>query len=94
VAPGFEALAELLTQLIRDLPAIHLPEDEAVDATTAATELLGELVQEAPDPGVIRRGLQSIKGVLASVALTAVAGAEAGAGDLARHYVNSLHLPL
>lgn len=93
VTPGFEALAELLTKLIPQLPAFGLEEDEAVEAATVATEILAEIVEEEPDAGVVRRGLRSLKGILAPVAIKSADGAGDGASELARDFVSGLNLP-
>ncbi|MET4645534.1 hypothetical protein OH781_31715 [Streptomyces sp. NBC_01550] len=91
VAPGFEALAELVTDLLRQLPQAGLADQDREDADSAAREVLATITQpEAPEPGRLRRALAMLKGALAPVATGAVAGTAVGAQEWARTAIEGL----
>ncbi|MFI2203256.1 hypothetical protein ACH47Z_21230 [Streptomyces sp. NPDC020192] len=90
-APGYEALAQLVGQLLRQLPESGLAEQDRADAEAAAAEVLAEVTgPEAPEPGRLRRALNTLKGALAPVAMGASAGAAAGAEQWAHEAVRNL----
>lgn len=91
VAPGFEALAELVTDLLRQLPQAGLADQDREDAGSAAREVLATITQpEAPEPGRLRRALAMLKGALAPVATGVVAGTAVGAQEWARTAIEGL----
>ncbi|MQY39729.1 hypothetical protein SRB17_77560 [Streptomyces sp. RB17] len=90
-APGFEALAQLVGDLLLQLPQAGLAEQDQVDAEAAAEEVLAEITgPEAPEPGRLRRALNGLKGALAPVATGAAAGVEAGAQEWAHEAIRNL----
>ncbi|MET9586023.1 hypothetical protein ABZY10_23540 [Streptomyces sp. NPDC006539] len=91
VAPGFEALAELVTDLLRQLPQAGLADQDREDADSAAREVLATITQpEAPEPGRLRRAIAMLKGALAPVATGVVAGTAVGAQEWARTAIEGL----
>ncbi|MFC8235669.1 hypothetical protein [Streptomyces sp. NPDC057284] len=91
VAPGFEALAELVTDLLRQLPQAGLADQDREDADSAAREVLATITQpEAPEPGRLRRALAMLRGALAPVATGVVAGTAVGAQEWARTAIEGL----
>lgn len=90
IAPGYEALAKLLTGLLASLPAFGLPNGDVDEAKSTAETVLGEVVKDEPDQGVIKRGVTMLKGLLAPVAAgvgTAVSGESA---ELAKMVIEGL----
>lgn len=81
VAPGFEALAAAVGEVLKQLPNIGIPAADLQDAEDAAHEILAEVTHIAPSQGKIRRALNAIKGVLAPVASGVAAAAGAAAGQ-------------
>ncbi|MCX4766212.1 hypothetical protein OG562_35595 [Streptomyces sp. NBC_01275] len=91
VAPGFEALAHLVTELRRQLPGAGLADQDREDADAAAQEVLAELTgPQTPEPGRLRRALNGLKGALAPVATGVAAGAAVGAQEWAQEAIRSL----
>ncbi|MFF3935956.1 hypothetical protein [Streptomyces phaeofaciens] len=91
VAPGFEALAQLVTDLRRRLPDAGLADRDREDADAAAQEVLAEITgPDAPEPGRLRRALNGLKGALAPVATGAAAGATVGAQEWAQEAIRGL----
>ncbi|GAB7105621.1 hypothetical protein JCM4814A_39350 [Streptomyces phaeofaciens JCM 4814] len=91
VAPGFEALAQLVTDLRRRLPDAGLADADREDADAAAQEVLAEITgPDAPEPGRLRRALNGLKGALAPVATGAAAGATVGAQEWAQEAIRGL----
>ncbi|WP_327169590.1 hypothetical protein [Streptomyces subrutilus] len=91
VAPGFEPLAELVTELLRQLPDAGLADPDREDAESAAREVLAEITRpEPPEPGRLRRAVTGLRGALAPVATGAAAGAAVGAQEWARAAIASL----
>ncbi|MFD8972236.1 MULTISPECIES: hypothetical protein [Streptomyces] len=85
VAPGYEALAELVTRLLGQLPEQGLAERDREDAEVAAQEVLAEITRTdaAPEEGRLRRALAGLRGALAPVATGVVAGTAVGAQEWA-----------
>jgi hypothetical protein len=96
VAPGFEAIAAAMADILRQLPNVGLPAADQQDAEEAAREVLAEVTQASPDQGKVRRSIKVVKGALASVAAGLVTGGIEGTGqDIAQSLLEQLsNLPL
>jgi hypothetical protein len=91
VAPGYEALATLVTDLLRQLPGAGLADREREDAETAAGEVLAEITgPQSPEPGRLRRAVTMLKGALAPVATGLAAGTAVGAQEWAQSAIRGL----
>ena len=90
VTPGFEPLAEVLGQILAHLDRLGLSHDQVADAEVAATEALNEVARPTPDPGVIRRALAMVKGILAPVAMGIAAGSNEGAQEWTKTAIEQL----
>ena len=91
VAPGFEALATLVTDLLRQLPRAGLADREREDAETAAQEVLAEITgPQSPEPGRLRRAVTLLKGALAPVATGLAAGTAVGPQEWAQSAIRGL----
>ncbi|MEU6879538.1 hypothetical protein [Streptomyces sp. NPDC046712] len=90
VAPQFEALAQLVTDLLRQLPEAGLADQEREDTESAAREVLAEITRPEPEEGRIRRALGMLKGALAPVATGVAAGTAVGAQEWARAAIEGL----
>ncbi|MFE9484088.1 hypothetical protein ACFYNM_36595 [Streptomyces spororaveus] len=90
-APGSEALAALVADLLRQLPGAGLPDRDREDAEAAAQDVLAEVAGDGePDRGRLRRALAALKGALAPVATGVVAGTAVGAQEWARTAIEGL----
>ncbi|MEU9706606.1 hypothetical protein, partial [Streptomyces sp. NPDC047981] len=75
VAPGYEALAERVAELLRALPEQGLADQEREDTEAAADEVLATIAGPGePEPGRLRRSLATLRGALAPVATGVAAG--------------------
>ncbi|MGW7366668.1 hypothetical protein ACWGI8_25330 [Streptomyces sp. NPDC054841] len=91
VAPGFEALAELVAGLLQQLPQAGLADQDREDAESAAREVLATISRpDAPEEGRLRRALAVLKGSLAPVATGVAAGTAVGAQEWARTAIEGL----
>ncbi|MEU5633935.1 hypothetical protein ACH47C_32445 [Streptomyces rishiriensis] len=91
VAPGYEALAALVGELLRQLPAAGLADREREDAVVAAQDVLTEITgPRDPEPGRLRRALNGLRGALAPVATGIAAGTAVGAQEWAQEAIRSL----
>ncbi|MFG2574965.1 hypothetical protein [Streptomyces sp. NPDC048481] len=91
VAPGHEALAALVGELLRQLPGAGLPDREREDAEAAAQEVLAEVTTgQDPEPGRLRRALNGLRGALAPVATGIAAGTAVGAQEWAQEAIRGL----
>jgi len=91
VAPGFEALTKLVTDLLRQLPQAGLADQDREDAESAAREILVAITQpDRPEVGRLRRALAMLKGALAPVATGVVTGTAMGAQEWARTAIEGL----
>jgi hypothetical protein len=64
IAPGYEQLATVLADLLANLSAVGLPDEQEADVRDTIDVVMAEVVREEPDPGMIRRGRAAIKGYL------------------------------
>ncbi|MFI5800630.1 hypothetical protein [Streptomyces sp. NPDC051677] len=91
VAPGYEALATLVTDLLRQLPGAGLGDREREDAESAAQEVLAEITgPQSPEPGRLRRAVTLLRGALAPVATGLAAGTAVGAQEWAQSAIQGL----
>lgn len=90
IAAGFEDLAKVLTGLLASLSAFNLPDDEAEDVQSTAEMLLGEVVREEPDNGMIKRGVTMLKGLLAPVATGVGTAVSVESAELAKTVIEGL----
>ncbi|MEV5973739.1 hypothetical protein [Streptomyces sp. NPDC051921] len=80
VAPGYEELAALVRDVLRQLPAAGLGAQDTADAQVAAEEVLEQIAgPDAPEPSRLRRAVALLRGALAPVATGVAAGATVGA---------------
>jgi hypothetical protein len=90
-APGYEALAALVTELLRQLPGAGLADGDRADAETAAEEVIAEITgPDSPEPGRVRRAVTTLKGALAPVATGLAAGTAVGAQEWAQSAIRGL----
>ncbi|MEU7007268.1 hypothetical protein [Streptomyces sp. NPDC046332] len=90
VAPGYEELAERVTELLRQLPEAGLGEQDREDAEAAAGDVLDVITQPEPEPGKVRRVLATLRGALAPVATGVAAGTTVGAQEWALSAIEGL----
>lgn len=91
VAPGYEALAERIAELLRQLPEAGLSEQDRQDTREAAEEVLAVISQDDPvEEGRVRRALTTLRGALAPVATGIAAGATVGAQEWALAAISGL----
>ncbi|MFG2894104.1 hypothetical protein [Streptomyces sp. NPDC048248] len=91
MAPGFEALADRVSELLGQLPQSGLADRDREDAESAAREVLAAITQpDAPEEGRLRRALAMLKGALAPVATGVAAGTAVGAQEWARTAIEGL----
>lgn len=90
VAPGYEALADLVTRFLASLPTLNFdPEDEA-EAHAASDTVLREVVKAKPDRGVVKRSITILKGLLAPIASGLSQAMTEETTEMARHMVDAL----
>jgi hypothetical protein len=90
IAPGYEHLATVLTDLLANLPAIGLPNEQDTDVRETIDSVLAEVVTEEPNPGMIRRGLAAIRGYLGEFASGVAQAATAEGTEIARAAIEGL----
>lgn len=89
IAPGYEDLARTITDMLANLNALGLGDDEA-DVRDNAEAVLNEIVKETPDPGVIKRGLTMVKGLLAPIATGVRLAVTAESTEAAQQVIQAL----
>ncbi|WP_328944769.1 hypothetical protein OG259_28025 [Streptomyces sp. NBC_00250] len=91
VAPGYEALAERVNELLRQLPRAGLAEQDRQDTQDAAEGVLAEITRVEPvEETRLRRALATLRGALAPVATGVVAGTTVGAQEWALAAITGL----
>lgn len=94
VTPGFESLAQAVADLIRALPTLGLSAQEQQDVHDMADEVIGEIAQDQPNRGRLRRAGAAFRGFLLPIATGAVAGVSdqvrEEAGKLVEHLTSAI----
>ena len=94
VAAGYEPLAVAVADLIRALSTLGLSAQDQQDVQDVADEIAGEIVQDQPNPGRLRRAGAAIRGILWPIATGAAAGVSdevrEEAGRLVEHVTSAL----
>ena len=90
IAPGFEALAEVLTALLASLPSLGLAPGDEAEVRSNAETVLGGVVKAGPDRGVVKRGVTMLKGLLAPVAAGDSTAVTSESTELAKTVIDGL----
>ncbi|AXK90084.1 MULTISPECIES: hypothetical protein [Actinomycetes] len=90
IAPGYEELAATLAELLATLPRFPLADDETTEVREHTETILAEVVNEEPDPGIVKRGLTMIKGLLSPIAAGVTAAATDESAQAAREVIQRL----
>ncbi|MBF6321565.1 hypothetical protein OG935_25380 [Nocardia cyriacigeorgica] len=90
IAPGYERLAIVLTELLAGLPSLPMADDDAAEVRSSAEAVLAEVVSEEPDQGAIKRFLTMIKGLLAPIAAGIVDAATEESAALTRDTIQAI----
>ncbi|MCS3494398.1 hypothetical protein M2368_003430 [Arthrobacter sp. JUb119] len=90
VAPGYETLAGLLTDILASLPNFQLDSSDEDEVRSNATSVLQEVVKAEPDQGLVRRGITMVKGLLAPVASGLSKAATDETAETAREVIEAL----
>lgn len=90
VAPGYEQLAQLLTDILANLSTFQLDETDGSELRENANLVLQEVVKSEPDQGIVRRGVTLIKGLLAPISAGLGKAATEETADAARQVIDAL----
>lgn len=90
VAPGFERLAETVANILENVATLGAGTADQTSITDEATDLLAEVSKPEPDVGRLKRGLMTLSGALAPIALQLQGGIGDGARETARTWVEQL----
>ncbi|MGV9408349.1 hypothetical protein ACWDOP_00425 [Nocardia sp. NPDC003693] len=90
IAPGFEQLAATLTELLASLPALALAQQDSDEVRENVEVVLAEVVNDEPNPGIIKRALTMIKGLLSPVATSVSQAVGEESAQIAREAIQAL----
>ena len=91
IAEGFEALANLVAEILRQLPATGLDNERPGSCSRkAGNEILVQLTQPSPEPGKIKRAAATLRGVLVPLAIAAETGVAQAVTDWAKAAIEHL----
>ncbi len=90
IAPGYEQLATLVTDMLANVDVLGLAADDAEELRRNADTVLGEVVKGEPDQGIIKRSLTMIKGLLAPVITGLGQATTEESANAARHVIEGL----
>lgn len=90
IAPGYEPLAQLLTNILANIESFTLGDDDVADLRAEAQGMLTEIVKEDPDRSILRRGVNILKGLFAPIATGVSAGVSSASTDAARSMIEQL----
>jgi len=90
ITPGYDRLAQLVTDLLANLHAFPLEDADGTELRASADTVLCEVVKPVPDEGVIRRSVTMIKGLLAPVGTGANKAVTEETTEAAREVIDAL----
>ncbi|WKG13601.1 DUF1508 domain-containing protein (plasmid) [Nocardia sp. PE-7] len=94
IAPGYEQLATVITDLLANLPVVGFDDPDEADVRETAETLLTEVTQSEPNQTLIRRGVAALKGYLAQIAHGAAEAVTEEASEVARSTIEGLSAAL
>ena len=90
VAPGYEQLAQLVTDLLANLAEFPLEPAEHAQVRKNAEIVLLEVTKLEPDKNAVQRGVTMLKGLLAPIASGVRSAVESQASQRATELIDSL----
>lgn len=90
VAPGFEALAQTVADILASIGDRGLGDTDIADARAAGDAVLRAVTASDPDPSLARRAGNTLRGLLAPIAMGLSVGAADGATEWAHTAVGQL----
>lgn len=90
ITAGFEPLSQAVVNILREIHSSGLDPADIEEVEKAGNEILGEVVKEQPDQGLIKRSVTYVKGLLVPLLTHVAEGAGDGAHDWAAAAVESL----
>ncbi|HEY3878999.1 MAG TPA: hypothetical protein VGM12_10415 [Trebonia sp.] len=85
ITEGFEALATVVAEILRQLPATGLSGEDQAIAAEAGNEILAQITQPVPEHGKLKRAAATLRGVLVQLAIAA----ETGVGQAVTEWVKA-----
>lgn len=83
----YQAVDERTQALLADLPKLGADPTTATDIQTTVDVIQGEIVSESPDPTVVTRGLNALRGLLAPIGLGIAGAVTSASSTLATGYI-------
>ncbi len=90
IASDFKYLAEIVVELLKQLPHVGLNDEIRGDTEITAKEVLEEVTQAEPDRGKVRRAVAALKGLLLPLTTGATAGTVLAAQEWAKNMIAAL----
>lgn len=90
VAPGYEVLAQVITDLLANMDRLSLAEADVEDLRSHAAAVLQQVTTEHPDQGVLRRAVTMIKGLLAPVGIGLGEAVTDKSAEMARDVIDAI----
>ena len=85
-----EDIAKVVAEVLKNLGALGLPEEDLKDAVVEGEAVLAEVAKDEPDRKVVRRGINYLKGAAAGIAVGLATGANQGAAEIGQQIVHDL----
>ena len=90
IAPGYENLARLLTDLLASVDSFGLSAEDVDEVRESAGSVLSEVVTGEPRPSFVKRGVTMIKGLLAPIAAGASKAVTEETAEATRQVIEAL----
>lgn len=90
IAPGYEQLAQLVTDLLANLPTFALDDSDEAELRSSADTVLSEVVKLEPDKKIIKRAVTMIKGLLAPLGAGVSQAATEESAEATRTIIDAL----
>lgn len=90
VAPGFEQLAIVVTELLKRLDNLPLSQDDRDVAREAGDQIVSEVAKSEPNQGSLVRGKKLLIGVLAPLIIAAQSGLDDGVREWVKTVIEHL----
>lgn len=90
VTPGYEAVANIVAEVLAKLGDLALTPDEEEEVQENGERLLAEVVKSEPDKGIIRHATTMLRGLLASAATGLNQAVTSESSEFARQAIAAL----
>jgi hypothetical protein len=90
IAPGYETLAEALVRVLQSAGSLALSREDTAQVELTTNEVLVEVTKTEPNLGLVKSGVNIVKGLMSGTALGLTEGVPQESRDLAVQVIDQI----